>query len=336
MKALLGIWDRFKSQFVLPALVLVLAVLALTMIAAELRARHEKNLLDHFTFKTHRISLKLKSRMAGYDQVLRGAAGLFAGSDVVTREDWRRYVDKLNLDQEFRGIQGVGFSLYIPADKLAAHIAAVRAEGFPEYVVKPEDKREEYSSIIYLEPFLGRNLRAFGYDMFSEPVRHKAMKQARDNGIIAYSGKVKLVQETRNDVQAGFLIYHPVYANKAVLQTPEQRRSALVGWTYSPFRMHDLIEQALHSELTSIRLEIFDGDDISLEGLMYDSHPPQSHPDGVTPFSGFLRINRVELEGHFWTLRYSAMPAYLTSTKFEPPWVEVNALAIIALSQIIH
>ncbi|MBF0428785.1 MAG: CHASE domain-containing protein [Magnetococcales bacterium] len=36
--------------------------------------------------------------------------------------------------------------------------------------------------IIYLEPFKDRNLRAFGYDMLSEPVRRAAMGMARDSG----------------------------------------------------------------------------------------------------------------------------------------------------------
>jgi hypothetical protein len=37
-------------------------------------------------------------------------------------------------------------------------------------------------SIIYLKPFSGRNLRAFGYDMYSEATRNAAMAQARDLG----------------------------------------------------------------------------------------------------------------------------------------------------------
>jgi PAS domain S-box-containing protein len=329
-----GVFDfvaKQKSQFILPGIVLVIALFALGLAANDLRARHEMNLFDHFSLETHRISLKLKSRMGTYNQILRGAAGLFAGSEKVGRDEWRSYFDKLNLEQEYGGIQGLGFALYVPSDKLQNHIAEIKAEGFPDYVIKPEGKREEYSSIIYLEPFSGRNLRAFGYDMFSEPIRHKAMELARDSGAIAYSGKVKLVQETQSNVQFGFLVYHPVYAKKALLQTPEQRRANFVGWAYSPFRMHDMVEQALHSELKNIRLEIFDGNEINFEGLMYDSHPPQSHPDGATPAGGFVVTDLVELEGHFWTLRYTALPAYMTSTKFEPPWVEVGALISIAL-----
>jgi CHASE1-domain containing sensor protein len=36
--------------------------------------------------------------------------------------------------------------------------------------------------VMYLEPFAGRNLRAFGYDMMSEPARRAALLQAARSG----------------------------------------------------------------------------------------------------------------------------------------------------------
>ena len=58
-----------------------------------------------------------------------------------------------------------------------------------------------------------RNLRAFGYDMFSEPVRRAAMEAARDSGQAAATGRVTLVQEgaQRPGRALGFLMYVPVY-----------------------------------------------------------------------------------------------------------------------------
>ena len=82
----------------------------------------------------------------------------------------------------------------------------MRAAGFPDYRIYPEGVRDLYSSIVYLEPFSGRNLRAFGYDMYSEPVRRAAMERARDTGEAAISAMVTLVQETDINVQPGFLV----------------------------------------------------------------------------------------------------------------------------------
>ena len=63
--------------------------------------------------------------------------------------------------------------------------------------------------------------------MYSEPVRREAMERARDSGLPALSGKVTLVQEFGPEVQAGFLIYLPIYANGVTPVTVDARREAL-------------------------------------------------------------------------------------------------------------
>jgi len=187
----------------------------------------------------------VQQRMLAYEQVLRGGIALFNASDNVTRQDWHAYVGSLKIDKNFPGIQGIGFSRRIPASELERHIQEIRAEGFPEFTVKPAGQRDEYTSIVYLEPFDARNQRAFGFDMFSEPTRHAAMVQARDTGSPATSGKVILKQETSTDVQSGFLMYLPLYSKGAALDSVAQREKALIGYVYSPFRMKDLMRGIL-------------------------------------------------------------------------------------------
>ncbi|MBA4376943.1 MAG: hypothetical protein C0401_12340 [Anaerolinea sp.] len=118
--------------------------------------------------------------MTAHEAILRSGAGLFYATENVSRENWRTFVDNLDLDLHYPGIQGYGFSMLISPDILAQHTAEIRAQGFPEYQVRPDGERENYTSIIYIEPFSGRNLKAFGYDMFSEPVRRYDMERARD------------------------------------------------------------------------------------------------------------------------------------------------------------
>lgn len=98
-----------------------------------------------------------------------------------------------------------------------------------------------FSTSIYLEPFTGDNLRAFGYDMFSEPVRQEAMQRAGDSGRAALSGMVTLIQESPGEGQPGFLIYNPIYRKGMPLATVDERRAALLGFAYSPFRAQALL-----------------------------------------------------------------------------------------------
>lgn len=173
----------------------------------------------------NQVGRRLGYRLDAASLILRSGAAFLAASEPVTREEWRVFTRRLEMEQQLPGIQGIGFALWIPREQLAAHIQTVRDEGFPDYQVRPPNEREFYSSIIYLEPFSDRNLRAFGFDMYSEPVRRAAMERARDKNAAALSGKVILMQETGQDVQSGALLYFPAYRPGAPAETIEQRRA---------------------------------------------------------------------------------------------------------------
>jgi PAS domain S-box-containing protein len=201
---------------------------------------------------------------------------------------------------------GIGFALVIPGERLAQHIQEIRSQGFPDYNLRPEGDRESYTSIIYLEPFSGRNLRAFGYDMFSEPVRRLAMERARDLNTPVLSGKVVLVQETGKDVQAGTLMYVPVYRKEMSTDTIADRRAAIYGWAYSPYRMTDLMQGILtESDLVAgkrIRLQVFDNEQLSADSLLYDSQSKaEMETVNKSPLSLQLSTN---FNDHLWYLRF--------------------------------
>ncbi len=220
------------------------------------------------------IEIKIATRLQAHVLLLQAGTAFFAVSDTVTRAEWKEFVNRSRINKNLPGIQGVGFSLIIPPDQLEQHIKWIQKEGFPDYTVYPEGKRDIYTSIIYLEPFSDRNLRAFGYDMFSQPTRRKAMELSRDNNIATLSGKVDLVQETNSDIQSGTLMYVPLYKRNMPANTVEERRNAIRGWVYSPYRMDDLMRGILGrwdtDELTRIHMKVYD-DSLSVESLLYDS-----------------------------------------------------------------
>ncbi|MEI7673965.1 MAG: CHASE domain-containing protein, partial [Deltaproteobacteria bacterium] len=226
-------------------IVLVIGLLTTAAVSLYGKSAADRIAEQEFIAECSEIQEKIVARLDDHARILRSGAALFKVSDRVTRENWRIFIERQQVQKVLPGIQGVGFSLLIPRAELARHTQGIRQEGFPAYKVRPEGDREVYSSIIYLEPFADRNLRAFGYDMFSEPVRRAAMGRARDMDTVALSDKVILVQETGKDVQAGVLMYVPVYRNGMPTETVEQRRAAIRGWVYSPYRMNDLLRGIL-------------------------------------------------------------------------------------------
>ncbi|NGZ29575.1 MAG: PAS domain S-box protein, partial [Magnetococcales bacterium] len=272
--------------------------------------RHKESIVDRLTY---------------YEQALRSGVALQVVAGPVDRQQWREFVRLLKVGDLFPGIQGVGWSVHIPPDELTDHIRSIRSEGFPVYHIRPAGKRSSYTSIVYLEPFEKRNLRAFGYDMFSEPVRRAAMEQARDSGAGVLSGKVKLVQETDQRPQAGCLLYWPVYKKNWPTQTVEERRQAIQGYVYAPFRMDDLMKGILGDMGEMIDLHIYDGDHPTEDALMFDS-------DGILRDSNvkdtpFVRQEQLVIAQHQWTLVFHGTPAFLSSRdKDKPIYVLVSGL----------
>ena len=241
----------------------------------------------------------LVDRMKDYEQVLLGAAGLFNSSDRVDRREWREYVDSLRLHLTLPGIQGVGYTEMVTPQNKKSHEARIRAEGFPNYAISPPGERELYSAIIYLEPFSGRNLRAFGYDMYAEPVRRAAMQRAADTQDPAWSGKVHLVQEDgQGKPQAGFLVYVPIYSKNLPQRTVAERRAALVGFVYSPFRAPDLMGQLYQDPKRLFELQLYDGL-VDPENLLYETAVPEIEPR-------FTLNLPVDIGGVRWTARFSS------------------------------
>jgi len=286
-----------------------LAILLAGLVVTALVARHQKldaeeDARKAFDFVCSELQLKVEGRLREHEQILRSAAGFFADTDGVSREEWREFAKRQKLGQKLPGVQGFGFAQFVPREQLAQRTQEIRAEGFPDFRVWPEGDREAYSSIIFLEPFSGRNLRAFGYDMFSEPIRRAAMERARDGDVVALSGKVTLVQETDRDIQAGTLMYAPVYRMREPHETVAERRASLLGWVYSPYRMNDLMEGVLGAWAGSehIDLKIYDGESPSPESLLYDSR--RDGKDNPPRTTRLTRCIAAEAGGRKWLLSF--------------------------------
>jgi PAS domain S-box-containing protein len=313
--------------------VLVAGLLATALAAHYVKSNTDAVAKREFDHVCHEIQTKIVDRLDAHAQILRSGAAFYENGDRVDRAKWKRYTERQNVAQHLPGIQGFGFVLLIPREQLAEHVREIRAEGFPEYSVHPEGDREVYSSIIYLEPFGDRNLRAFGYDMLSEAVRREAMERARDRDAPALTGKVRLVQETDEDIQAGTLMYVPAYRREMPSTTVDQRRAALMGWVYSPYRMNDLMRGILGEwNLTKdryLRLEVFDGDQAQQRTLLYDSLSAETNQVG--PAQEMTAQGVFDAAGRQWFLRFTQVRSYGGGLPSPNVWLVALGGGIISL-----
>ncbi|NNT94585.1 CHASE domain-containing protein [Stutzerimonas nitrititolerans] len=285
-------------------LVLAFTLLGQLLILQQLRANSDRAAEQQFELLVGKVTNAIEQRLIDHEQILFGAAGLFAASGEVSRAQWRAYVERQQLADRYPGIQGVGFSKVVRASEREAHEQSIRAEGFADYRIQPEGERPVYMPIVYLEPFNDRNRAAFGYDMYAEPVRHQAMRQAASTGKSRISGKVILRQETHGKVQAGVLIYVPLYHPAMPLETAEQRMDALLGFAYSPYRMDDLMEGILGAADLNLSLRIYSGPTQQAEQLLFAS---KEHAPGDAAHSQDVQLS---IYGGTWTLHMESLPAF--------------------------
>ena len=299
---------RFNLFRFLPWLVLAICLLATYQLWTNARKETQLALQTEFNFNALDASRRLARQMLAHEQLLRGVQGMFAASASVTRAEFHAYVNTLDLEKNYPGIQGLGFTLLIAKEKKDSHLAAVRRDGFPAYSIRPDGVRDTYTSVLYLEPFSGRNLQAFGYDNYADPVRRAAMEGARDSGLCTISAKLKLVQEADSGVQAGFLMWLPVYKNDAAHNTLAERRDNLLGWVGASFRMDDLMASIFDEHDKQIDMEIYDGEEMSDQTLMHDAD--KIRRDKGSPDSSFQSVSLLEIGRHNWTLVLSSLPGF--------------------------
>ncbi len=288
-----------------------------------------------FAYSCNQIRIKIETRLEEHAQLLRGGKGLFAVSDTVTHDEWHEFYIRTKIAEYLPGIQGFGYSLLIKPGDLAKHeehFRRVYYEYKPDYRVWPEGKRDIYSSIIYLEPHNERNKAAIGYDMFSDSLRRKAMEQARDSNGAAMTGKVKLVQEIDEDVQPGVLMYSPDYHKYMPYGTVEERRKAIKGWVYSPYRMKDLMAgirgTMAHYEQEPLRLMIYDDTLMTEETLLYDSQDVD--PVSINDPNLYQTLD-VSFRGSTWRLAFTARKAELSLFHRSQLFVLITGLLITIL-----
>src|SRR3569833_2263846 len=129
---------------------------------------------------------------------------------------------------------------------------------------------------------------SLGYDMWSDPIRRAAMERSRDTGEAILSGKVPLVQEIDLQRQSGVLLYLAIYRPGSPHRTLAQRRSALLGFAYCPFRTQDLFEGIFRDQRDPlVELSVYDGRRPDAANLLYTSRPGGAGPpDAPLEFFG--------------------------------------------------
>ena len=317
-----GTRQALRSPFPWIALIVSLALTAAAWVGLE-RNRYEDARVQ-FERRTETAAAAVRARMLAYEQILRSGAARIASSPGVSRDEWRAFIANLQLEERFPGIQSVGFAEHVRAANRAEHVKRLRAEGFAEYDVRPAGERDEMTPIVYNEPFVGRNTRVLGFDMYSEPVRRAAMDLARASGEAAITSRVVLAGEAFRGTQPqqpGFVMYVPVFHPVARDLPRRDRANAVSGYVFSPFRMHDLLQGILdEGVLQVLDMRIYDQPGKGVQAELIDTRASWRPAPSAGP-AEFERIVNFPMPGRTWTIQFISRPEFDAALRAGRPWV---------------
>ncbi len=271
-------------------------------------------------------------------EVLASVARLFGAKNAVEREEFRAYTDL--VFRTHPGMLTLAWLPRVPAAERAAFEHAARASGLAGYVVServpggglvPAHPRAEYFPHHYVAtvaPEQARNL--IGFDAASNPIRSRAMEDARDKSAQVAIAPIRLLQGAGND--HALLVFHPIYDAAATGATVEARRRALAGYLLGVFRVGELLTAALAQTPNpgAVDIRVLENDALLGERELFRRaggarRTPQAAPATAAGSEGPRAISKLDVAGRVWSVEIRPGPALRVG---EYAWTPPAALVI--------
>ena len=269
------------------------------------QAEHEASESDFRRVADDKIQV-LETKIQSTFTVLQSIRGLYAATDHVERNEFRRFVETLGLGSAVQALE------WIPKVSLSnrSKMETIgRREGFSDFRFTQRSKRgkmisaskrETYFPVYYVEPVAG-NEAAIGFDLASSPARLAALMRARDGGEAVATTRITLVQETSD--QYGVLVFLPIYRNGLPTKTIEDRRANLAGFTLGGFRLGNLVENATKEN---------ENEDFAVSLQLVDETAPKGsqrlYPKAASPNKGLSSASEIQwsksisVAGRIWRI----------------------------------
>lgn len=308
-----------RFGYPMAVLVLLLSLVLVVIAWTQLRQRELGMAAEQFRSSAGQQVALVEQHMDGIEVALRGGASLFAVIDQPTRKQWHDYANALHLAEQFPTMVGLGYAIHLDSPGLVRLQETWRADGQGLYRMRPTGVRPRYGPILFLEPATRDNVEALGFDMYSEPVRRKAMAAAMDAGTTQLSGPVVLVQDGDHPTTAS-LLYTPVYASGQPTGSAQERRLALRGWVYAPFRIRDVLDRAIGPARAGMNLRVVDTTEAR--------HVVIHEDPGIGGEHAFTHSLVKSMHGRQWRFDYFSGP----QTTAAPQLAGVNRLLYLGLA----
>jgi serine phosphatase RsbU (regulator of sigma subunit)/CHASE1-domain containing sensor protein/anti-sigma regulatory factor (Ser/Thr protein kinase) len=279
----------------------------------------------------------IERRTKAYLDAMFGARGLFYASESVTRQEWDNYVEGIEPDKRFEGLQALSYAERVDPQEREAFSRRAQTEGLPSLQpdLVPGGERRVYFPITYIGPLDAANQERLNYDFYADPVHREAMNQAWDTGEPQATKMVDVLTEAPEDhsadlaLRSGFVVYLPIYQKGEPLETVGERRNALRGFIVGRFISEELLDGIFKGSFDpAIDFEVYDGEDTSSSPLLYDRDAVKRAGERGND-SLFSKESSFKVAGHVWSLYFATLPRFEKGAESRlPAFVLANGVAV--------
>ncbi|WP_162914559.1 PAS-domain containing protein [Desertibaculum subflavum] len=210
----------------LAAAILVAGLGATAWQRAEVRRAEVKMATDAQDMRAGAILTELRRRLSAIEAAGFAAQAIAAADGHPNPAHWRAFIEGLDLERRFPGLQGVSFIRRVEAAGLEALVAAETARD-PRFALQNRAEAGPHCIIVQSEP-RARNAPVIGRDACANPTVHQALQASIATGSPTVTRPFTPVQLSAGEMAV--VLNFPVFRGNVVPPTEEARRATIVGW----------------------------------------------------------------------------------------------------------
>ncbi len=193
--------------------------------------------------QVQRTYLSMQDHLFTYEGLLRGGCGLFGVREKIAEDEWRRFVEELDLPHRYPSVKGL------------AYVERVPSQDGEQFLIR------------YSEPAL-LNPHAKGYDIGLYAEQRGAAIRSMESGMSAITAPAYFNVSEPNRPAFGLLL--PVYKPGTLASTPESRRAAHIGWISAAIYLDTMMDEVMRGMDPDFGTQIIGGNHPVRGSLAYE------------------------------------------------------------------
>ncbi len=288
-----------------------------------------------FDLRVEELAHAVVLRVADYEQVLRGARGLFAANRAVGAREWHAYVRELGIDSLYKGMESFSVLRVIEAADADRFVAERRRDpDTADFTLKTDRPREQYVILSFVEPRLPRNAAVIGRDFGTEPDRAAALTRARETEQPTATAPIRTFSQP-DDASRSFAVFIPIFRPGLPLETIAERRRALWAYVSSVVKIDTMIDGVVADLQREVATDAVEGMVFAITDVTDPTTPLPVYDRGLAkaerPPETFSRTVAIGVSGRQWMIEAAALPSPQARQANDTPGIWTRAVALFGV-----